>query len=203
MSRQQLIKNYFKQLIKPWLRAVGYDTHYWVKTVMYRECFNFLKEINLSQLNTLEISPGNNPHWKKLGFKSYTEGNYPEFDICKDCLNRTFDIIIADQVFEHLLWPYRAGRNVYQMLEPGGYFIISTPFLIRVHDVPVDCSRWTELGLKYLLAECGFSIEQIETGSWGNRECINANFKKWKRRGWNSLRNEPNFPVTVWAIAKK
>ena len=113
-------------------------------------------------------------------------------------------VVIADQVFEHLPWPYRAVQNVYQMVKPGGYFLISTPFLIRMHAVPIDCSRWTETGLKHFLAEGGFPLEQTVTGAWGNRACVKANFTRWARRGWfGSLRNEADFPVTVWALARK
>ena len=58
--------------------------------------------------------------------------------------------------------------------------------------------------MKYFLAECGFDLERIQTASWGNRACIKANFNKWARRGWfGSLHNEPDFPVTVWALAQK
>jgi len=107
-------------------------------------------------------------------------------------------------VFEHLKWPYRAGRNVHAMLKPGGHFVISTPFLVRVHRVPIDCSRWTEDGLSYLLQECGFSSENVVTGSWGNRACLKGNLKNWRKRGlFGSLNNEPDYPVMVWAFAKK
>lgn len=184
-------------------KLLGYDLTLWSKVVMKRECFEYIKGLDPSLLDALEIS---GHEWQELGFKSYTQAHYPELDICKDCLPQKFDIIIADQVFEHLLWPYRAGKNVYKMLKPGGYFIISTPFLVRIHNDPIDCSRWTETGLKYLLAECGFQLNLIQTGSWGNRACINANFRKWSARGWglfSSLRNEPDFPITVWAIAQK
>ena len=76
--------------------------------------------------------------------------------------------------------------------------------IFKIHQVPVDCSRWTELGLKHFLAECGFPIKEIRTGSWGSQACVKANFKSWARRGWfKSLVNEPDFPVSVWAIAKK
>jgi hypothetical protein len=114
-------------------------------------------------------------------------------------------LIIAEQVFEHLLWPYRAGKNVHRMLNQGGYFLITTPFLVRIHSGPTDCSRWTETGIRYFLAECGFSLERIQTGSWGNRACVRANFSQWSRyrRLVHSLRNEPSFPVVVWALAQK
>ncbi|PPS46163.1 methyltransferase type 12 [Chroococcidiopsis sp. TS-821] len=183
------------------LKMIRYDYNLWVRIITNRECFKLLKELELSKLNALEIS-GN--RYRQLGFQSYTQVNYPEFDICKERLPQTFNIIIAEQVFEHLLWPYRAGKNVYDMLEPGGYFLISTPFLVRIHNCPVDCSRWTETGLKYLLAECGFPLESIRTSSWGNRECVKANFKDWVLFGWyRPLHNEPNYPVQVWALAQK
>ena len=91
------------------------------------------------------------------------------------------------------------------MLSPGGYFLVSTPFLVRLHEVPVDCTRWTETGLKYFLAECGFDPQEIKTGSWGNRACIRANFKRWVRyrRRLHSLSNEPDFPYCVWALARR
>lgn len=90
------------------------------------------------------------------------------------------------------------------MLKPGGYFLVTTPFLIKVHPVPHDCTRWTETGIKYFLHEGGFPMEDTVTGSWGNRACVKANFKRWARRGWfGSLKNEPDFPVSVWALARK
>jgi SAM-dependent methyltransferase len=189
-------------LAKRILNGIGYEYGHWARTVMYQECFKLVNELGPDKMDALEISAGDK--WQKLGFRSFTEANYPAFDICKDKLDRTFDIIIADQVWGHLLWPYRATRNVYDMLPPGGYFLVTTSFMIRQHAVPVDCSRWTELGMKYFLAECGFPCDGIKTASWGNRACVKANFKRWARRGWfGSLRNEPDFPVVVWALARK
>lgn len=185
------------------LNAVGYETADWCRVVMYRDCFAFIRSLEPSQLDVLEIAAG--PQWRReFEFRSYTPTSFPGFDICKDVLDRHFDLIIADQVFEHLRWPYRAGRNVFQMLRPAGHFVIATPFLMRVHPSPSDYSRWTEEGLACLLQECGFPAERITTRSWGNRACIKANFTRWARRGWfGSLKNEPLFPVTVWAFAQK
>jgi len=188
--------------IKRALNALGYDYTHWTRVVMYRECFAWLAELKPECLDAMEISSGH--LWQSLGFRSFVGTAYPEFDICKDTLAQTFDVIIADQVFEHLLWPYRAAKNVYAMLKPGGYFMITVPFLIRVHNIPNDCTRWTEQGLRYFLAEAGFSAEETRTGSWGNRACAKANFRHWARRGWfGSLANEAAFPVAVWALARK
>jgi SAM-dependent methyltransferase len=176
----------------------------WARTVMYQECCTLITKLEPSRLDVLEISGRDAGPWRALGFKSVKQTDYPEFDICKDRLDEQFDLIIADQVFEHLLWPYRAARNVFAMLRPGGHFMVTTPFLIRVHAVPVDCSRWTALGMRHLLAECGFPLERIQAGSWGNRACVKANFRRWAdQTWWRSLRNEADFPVVVWALAKK
>ncbi len=135
---------------------------------------------------------------------NYTRTVYPEFDICEKPMDRQFDLIIAEQVFEYLPRPYRAGCNVHAMLYEGGYFLISAPFLYPRHDYPMDCNRWSEMGLKYFLEECGFPIEGIKTDSWGNRDCIRALLDG--RRNYqegDSLENEPEFPVNVWAMARK
>lgn len=187
---------------KALLRAVGYDYGHWSRAVMYQHCFEILRSLNPESLDTLEISAGDK--FQRLGFKRYTEANYPQFDICEQRLDREFDLIIADQVWEHLLWPYRATSNVLSMLKPGGRFLVTTPFLIRRHDNPNDCTRWTEQGIRYFLTECGFPMETIQAWSWGNRACVKANLNRWARRGWfSSLRNEAGFPVTVWALARR
>jgi hypothetical protein len=58
------------------------------------------------------------------------------------------------------------------MLRPGGVFIVSTPFLLKVHEFPIDLYRWTEHGMRQLLAGVGFTV--LATASWGNRECLFA-----------------------------
>ncbi|MBS4729546.1 methyltransferase domain-containing protein [Mycobacterium sp. SM1] len=165
---------------------------------MNRETHKLVQSIQPRRLSVLELS---GDYWGHIEqFKMYRSVHYPEFDICSSILSEQFDLIIAEQVFEHLLWPYRAGKHVYQMLRPGGHFLMTTPFLIRVHNAPLDCSRWTETGVRYFLAECGFDLERIRTGSWGNRACVRANFTRWAwyKPWWHSLRNEPDFPVSVW-----
>lgn len=192
-----------KATLRAPLERLGFGTADWVREVMYEECFAYIERLGARNLHALEISAGT--QWqRRFDFKSFTGTQYPDFDICAESLPKTFDLIIADQVFEHLPWPYRAVRNVHAMLKPGGVFIIATPFLVRVHNVPLDCNRWTETGLSCLLQEGGFRPEDIETRSWGNRACVVGNFSRWRKRGFfGSRRNEPNFPVMVWAYARR
>ena len=184
------------------LQRLGYDTADWMRIVMYRRCFEFVRALGPDRLDVLEVSAG--PQWsREFKFRSYTPTQYPDFDLCAQTLPATFDLIIADQVFEHLHWPYRAGRNALAMLKPGGVFLITVPFLVRVHASPTDCTRWTPEGLCYFLQECGFPDAGIAVDSWGNRACVKANLLAWrKRRPFDSLKNEPNFPLVVWAFAR-
>ncbi len=182
----------------------GHSHNQWMRVVLNRELDKLVGGLKPNELKACEIS---GRYWDRSNyFREYRALEFPEFDICTGPHDEKFDLVIAEQVFEHLLWPYRAGRNVHAMLAPGGHFLVSVPFLVKVHRYPVDCSRWTELGLKHFLAECGFDLENIVTGSWGNRACVKSNFgprwtiyQKWR----HSLANDPDFPIVVWALAKK
>lgn len=184
-------------------RLIGATDTQWARVVMDRATSSFVSTLDVHSLSALEIS---GTKWRSAGFGAYESVGYPNYDVCREPYKvATYDVIFAEQVFEHVLWPFRAARHVHQMLRPGGVFVVTTPFLLRLHDCPVDCSRWTELGLKHLLAEGGFEIDQIETDGWGNRACVRANFSRWRK--WvpwlHSLRNESEFPVVVWAFARK
>ena len=181
----------------------GATDEHWVRVVVNRETRRLVENMRPEKLKVLEIS---GDYWgRQRLFKEYRSVNYPEYDVCESVLPETFDLIIAEHVFNHLLWPYRAAANVHDMLNPSGHLLVTTSFLIRVNRSPEDCTRWTETGLRYFLAEAGFPLRTIQTGSWGNRACIKANFTKWARyrSKVHSLRNEPDFPGVVWALARK
>ncbi|QEL18031.1 methyltransferase domain-containing protein [Limnoglobus roseus] len=194
---------WLNRLIGPFVWS-GDEHSQWLRVVMNRETRKLVDGLNPGSLKALEISGHS---WEQPGyFREHKALDYPEYDVCTAVYPDTFDLVIAEQVFEHLLWPYRAGRNVYQMLNPGGYFLVTTPFLVKIHNHPVDCSRWTELGMKHFLAECGFPLENIVTASWGNRDCVKANLRpRWViYQEWlHSLKNEPEFPMVIWALARK
>ena len=128
-------------------RLFGDQIYLLDRVVLERETKKLVSELPTGGMDALEIS---GDRWARHGFRSYVSAKYPKYDVCKEPLPSSFDIIIAEQVFEHLLWPHRAAKNVYAMLRPGGYFLVTAPFLQKIHEYPVDCSRWTETGLKYL-----------------------------------------------------
>ena len=139
-------------------------------------------------------------------WRRYTSLNYPEFDVCAPVtISDRFDVVICEQVLEHVPDPWGAARNLRELTVPGGYVIVSTPFLIKVHELLLfgmhDYWRFTPRGLRLLLDEAGLLVDSVQT--WGNRRCVDGNFKRWPAyRPWHPLRNDPDLAVQVWAFAR-
>lgn len=140
------------------------------------------------------------------GWKSFTSLNYPEFDLCAPLSGQgPFDVVICEQVIEHVIDPVAAAGNLRGLCAPGGHVVVSTPFLVRVHELPqwgmFDYWRFTPRGLRRLLEHAGLEVDEVS--SWGNRTCVVGNFDRWPAyRRWLPLRNEPDLPVQVWAFAR-
>jgi SAM-dependent methyltransferase len=139
-------------------------------------------------------------------WKEYVILDYPEFDVCARLTEeRRFDVVICEQVLEHVVDPCAAAENLRRLCAPDGLVIVSTPFLIKVHELPelgmLDYWRFTPRGLRLLLERAGLEVETV--GVWGNRQAVVGNIRVWSaRRPWHSLRNEPDVPVQVWAFAR-
>jgi SAM-dependent methyltransferase len=153
------------------------------------------------QLDAVEISGLNHA---QRNWSSYESLDYPSFDLCRPiehAQKSRYDFVIAEQVLEHVPEPLLAASNMRQLCRPGGYVLVTTPFLIRIHPVPDDYWRFTPSGLKYLLVKAGLEIE--ECGSWGNKAAVRGAFYNWpSRRPWQTLRNEEDLPTVVWALAR-
>jgi SAM-dependent methyltransferase len=189
--------------------------NHWQRRILDEETEKIVSSWRTSSLDAIEISGS---AWEDAGFRSYLSLQYPGFDICepveawseenRNLALETADVVLAEQVWEHLRYPYRAGKNVMKMLRPGGRFLITTPFLLRIHGIEEysDCSRWTAEGMKYFLEECGFDPNSIETFSWGNKECVAAHVLNeiwFKYQDGMNLENDPIYPCVVWAVARK
>jgi SAM-dependent methyltransferase len=194
---------WMRQVRRNALSVLGYDDDQWVRIVRRAEWHGFLAAEAKQEPAILEISPGLESPWKKYATGSYQKIDYPDFDITRERLDAQFDVIIAEEVFEHLANPDAAAENVHAMLKPGGVFLVSVPFLIKLHGPPAygDFHRWSPDGLRAFLGSHGFST--VDAKSWGNAEAIIANFNGWKSYGWGrNLDNDPELPAAVWAYAR-
>lgn len=88
---------------------------------------------------------------------------YPDIlgDICSYQFNsHDFDVVVMCEVLEHLHSPKLGINNIYKALRQGGKLILSTPFILPIHDAPNDYFRFTKYGLELLL--CDFDDVNIE-----------------------------------------
>ncbi|MGH9423650.1 MAG: class I SAM-dependent methyltransferase [Thermoanaerobaculia bacterium] len=186
-------------------KLLGYRRGDWLRERQVEDWMTFLKARSISSLRCLEISPAPQTPWAKLGFQEYTSTRFPEFDICVMCLDSSFDVVIADQVLEHVVDPVEAVRNCKRMLTEGGWLLVAAPFLFRVHGRPRDFTRWTADGLSQLFVKAGFSADAVVARSWGNRACARAHIGSSRVLPygfWRPMQNEDEYPVMSWAFGQ-
>ncbi len=178
-------------------------TEQWQRVALNRAVAEHLDSLHPERCDAAEIS-GNAQ--AQRGWKSFTSLDFPEFDLCAPLtVGRTFDVVICEQVIEHVVDPAAAARNLRGLCASGGHVVVSTPFLIRIHELPMyamyDYWRFTPRGLRQLLENAGLVVDTVS--AWGNRRCVTGNFERWPAyRRWHSMRNESDLPVQVWAFAR-
>ena len=174
----------------------------WQRVTLNAAVDRHLEELGPDRLTAAEIS---GDAQARRPWKRFVSLDYPAFDLCAPlALAERFDVVICEQVLEHVVDPWAAARNLRALCVPGGRVVVSTPFLIRVHELPAygmpDYWRFTPRGLRVLLERAGLAVDEV--GSWGNRACVTGNFDRWPAyRRWHPLRNEPDLVVQVWAFA--
>jgi SAM-dependent methyltransferase len=87
-------------------------------------------------------------------------------DIIADAYDTTVpdtscDTILCTSVLEHLERPQESISEMYRILKPGGYVILSAPMIWHLHEEPRDFFRYTKYGLRYMFEESGFEIIEI------------------------------------------
>src|SRR5262245_38811958 len=98
-----MIKEKLKQsplLVSLYQKIIGYKAgaKHWCRVAMDDATDKLVRELPFSTFSTLEIS---GQKWKEFGFRDYQSVSFPDFDLCEKALPREFDLVIAEQVFEH------------------------------------------------------------------------------------------------------
>jgi ubiquinone/menaquinone biosynthesis C-methylase UbiE len=80
----------------------------------------------------------------------------------------TFDTALMSELLEHLETPGIALGEAHRLLKPGGWLILTSPFMWVIHEAPRDFYRYSPFALQWLLEQAGF--ENIEVtpiaGQW-------------------------------------
>lgn len=121
----------------------------------------------------------------------------------------SFDLILSDQVLEHVDDPVRCVAEARRVLRPGGIQVHTTCFLNPIHGSPGDNWRFTPHGLRLL-----FSREtEIAVGGWGNPLALFVWFvprllfrptptSTWHPYNWLASWNVDRWPITTWYIGR-
>lgn len=82
----------------------------------------------------------------------YYDGNIFPF------ADKTFDILLCNQVLEHVFNPDIFLQEINRVLKPNGKLLLTIPFVWDEHEQPFDYARYSSFGLKFLLEKAGFEI---------------------------------------------
>jgi SAM-dependent methyltransferase len=74
---------------------------------------------------------------------------------------KTFDVVLATEVLEHVDDAEVACSELLRVLKPGGHVIVTVPYLYPTHEAPYDYRRFTHFGLQKLLERRGFDDVQV------------------------------------------
>lgn len=72
-----------------------------------------------------------------------------------------YDVVLSSEVLEHVPRPQRAIHEMARVLKPGGYLILSTPHLSRIHEAPNDFYRFTPFALSDLVISAGLNVKEL------------------------------------------
>lgn len=78
------------------------------------------------------------------------------------CRDQAFDTVVCHQLLEHLPRPWQAVREMARVLKPGGYLLVSAPWMFLYHASPHDYYRFSADGLRVLLEEAGLEVVALK-----------------------------------------
>lgn len=80
-----------------------------------------------------------------------------------------FDVVICAEVLEHVSEPTVVLHEIQRVLKMEGILLATVPFLFRLHYVPTDYARYTDMYWQENLSNIGFSKISIESQAffWG------------------------------------
>jgi len=102
--------------------------------------------------------------------------------------DNSFDLIIADQVLEHVVNPWMVSSEITRCLKAGGVVYSGIPFFFHIHGEPYDFQRFTPAGHMQLfpdfqLVELSLSGGPVGTFALSMLGITESIFKnKWVRR---------------------
>ncbi|MBW3664462.1 MAG: class I SAM-dependent methyltransferase [Actinobacteria bacterium] len=147
-----------------------------------------------------------------LGHAEVVEADLPQHDMRHLTAfdDETFDIVVSDQVLEHVDGdPLAAVAESFRVVKPGGLVIHTSCFLNPVHYGPKDLWRFTPYALEVAVAPHG---PVIASGGWGNPLAVlmialglrhTPTPPAWHPIGRIARRTRSSWPILTWVVARR
>lgn len=161
-----LKKIYSKEVFNPGILGVLINPFFFARRSLYKSIMAHSTKI---KGRLLDVGCGNKPY-KDL----FTVSEYIGLEIASaqhsqaDCFyngkrfqfgNDAFDSIICNQVVEHVFNPDEFFEELRRVLKPGGYLLLTVPFVWDEHEQPNDYARYSSYGISFMLEKHGFKLE--------------------------------------------
>lgn len=105
-----------------------------------------------------------------------------------------FSGVLCSEVLEHVARPWLAIPEIFRVLQPGGYVVITTLFSFPEHGYPDDYYRYSASGIRLLLTDAGFI--EIETEYAGGFDVLLDD------HGEGPI-NKRFIPMQIFAVARR
>ena len=115
-----------------------------------------------------------------------------------------FNAVICTQVFEHLAYPEKAARSLFDLMAPGGVLLLTAPFINPVHYVPTDFRRFTPECLEMIIQDAGFVVETVSYG--GNSLVSTGSLLGMVQEDFSTAeleKKDPVYPYNILVRARK
>jgi SAM-dependent methyltransferase len=93
---------------------------------------------------------------------------YPEINVvcdftsCMPLKKQSVDVAVLMNLCEHVYHPQTLLSKIRDALKPHGMMILTIPFMLKIHQAPLDFARYTHYALERMATEVGFQVEVIE-----------------------------------------
>ncbi|MGR3292437.1 MAG: methyltransferase domain-containing protein [Candidatus Scalindua sp.] len=97
-------------------------------------------------------------------YANIDESTQPDYLCSAEALpleDNSVDVFLMCEVLEHLENPELVLDEAFRILRPGGYGLLTMPFLYPIHADPFDFQRWTDTKLRTVLKNIGFEVTQL------------------------------------------
>jgi SAM-dependent methyltransferase len=74
----------------------------------------------------------------------------------------SFEAILLLNVLEHVYDTHALLDRLAGLLKPDGVLLVAIPFMVKLHQVPVDFVRYTHFALAHLAEQHGLLVEHLE-----------------------------------------